>query len=63
MAGLADARARGRKGGRKKSITRGQELEAERLAEAGELSVTNICAKVGISLASYYRLVTPKAVS
>ena len=34
LAGLAAARARGRKGGRKKSITKGQKLEAKRLAEA-----------------------------
>ena len=57
LAGLASARARGRNGGRKKSITEGQKLEAKRLAESGELSITDICAKVGISRASYYRLV------
>ena len=57
---LAAARARGRKGGRKKSITEGQKLEAQRLAEVGELSITDICDKVGISRASYYRLVAPK---
>lgn len=56
LAGLAAARARGRKGGRKKSITEGQKLEAKRLAEAGELSIADICVKVGISRASYYRL-------
>ena len=63
LAGLAAARARGRKGGRKKSITRGQELEANRLAKAGKLSITDICTKVGISRASYYRLVAPKTAS
>ena len=63
LAGLAAARARGHKGGRKKSITRGQELEANRLAEAGKLSITDICTKVGISRASYYRLVAPKTAS
>lgn len=57
LAGLAATRARGRKGGRKKSITEGQTLEAKRLADAGELSITNICKRVGISRASYYRLV------
>ena len=57
LAGLAAARARGRRGGRKKSITEGQKLEAKRLAEAGKLSITEICTKVGISRASYYRLV------
>ena len=57
QAGLAAARARGRKGGRKKSITKGQELEAKRLAAEGELSIKDICAQVGISRASYYRVV------
>ena len=59
LAGLAAARARGQKGGRKKSITEGQKLEARRWAEAGKLNVTDICTKVGISRASYYRLVVP----
>lgn len=57
LAGLAAARARGRKGGRKKSITEDQKLEAKRLVESGELSITDVCRKVGISRASYYRLV------
>ena len=57
LAGLAAARARGRKGGRKKSITEGQMLEAKRLTEADELTITDICEQVGISRASYYRLV------
>lgn len=57
LAGLASARARGRKGGRKKSITEGQKLEAQCLAEVGELSIADICKKVGISRASYYRLI------
>lgn len=57
LAGLAAARARGRKGGRKTSITEGQKLEAKRLADAGELSIADICKQVGISRASYYRLV------
>ena len=58
LAGLTAARSRGRKGGRKKSITKGQELEVQRLVDAGELSITDVCAKVGISRASYYRLFT-----
>ncbi|EDX82917.1 Helix-turn-helix domain of resolvase protein [Synechococcus sp. PCC 7335] len=57
LTGLATARARGRRGGRKKSITEGQKLEAKRLADEGEMSITDICEKVGISRASYYRLV------
>ena len=57
LAGLAATRARGRRGGRKKSIIEGQKLEAKRLVEAGKLSITEICTKVGISRVSYYRLV------
>ena len=56
-AGLKAARARGRKGGRKKTITKGQELEAKRLAEEGNMPITEICKQVGISRATYYRLV------
>ena len=63
LAGLAAARARGRKGGRKKSITEGQKLEAKRLADEGKLSITDICTQVGISCASYYRLVAPPTAS
>ena len=63
LAGLAAARARGRKGGRKKSITEGQMLEAKRLADEGKLSITDICAKVSISRASYYRLVASETAS
>ena len=63
LAGLAAARARGRKGGRKKSITEGQMLEAKRLANEGRLSISDICKRVGISRASYYRLVAPKTAS
>ncbi|NEP20470.1 MAG: recombinase family protein [Leptolyngbya sp. SIO4C1] len=57
QAGLAAARARGRKGGRKPTITKGQILEAERLTKAGEMSVTNSRDAVSISRASYYRIV------
>ena len=57
LSGLAAARARGRKGGRKKSISEGQKLEAKRLAKVGKMSISDICKQVGISRASYYRLV------
>ncbi|MEM8610790.1 MAG: recombinase family protein [Cyanobacteria bacterium P01_H01_bin.105] len=56
-AGLKAARARGRKGGRKKTVTKGQELEAKRLADEGKMPITEICKRVGISRATYYRLV------
>ena len=58
LAGLAAVRARGRKGGRKESITEGLQLETKRLADEGKLSITDICKHVGISRASYYRLLT-----
>ena len=38
-------------------LTEGQKLEAKRLADEDELSITEICEQVGISRASYYRLV------
>lgn len=53
--GLKAARARAR--GRKKTVTEGQELEAKRLADEGKMPITEICKQVGISQATYYRLV------
>ena len=47
LAGLAAARARGRKGARKKSITEGQMIETKRLADEGKLSISDICKLVG----------------
>ena len=55
--GLAAARARGRKGGRKKSVNKAQQLEAQRLYDVRELSVSDICKEVGISRGSFYRYV------
>lgn len=57
QAGLAAARARGRKGGRKKTVTKGQELKAKQLVAEGNMPITEICKQVGISRATYYRLV------
>lgn len=59
MAGLASAWARGRKGGRPKQLDEGQVKVAIALAEAGELSIKEICEQVGCSRSTYYRQVAP----
>ncbi len=60
MAGLASARARGRKGGRPKQLDEGQVKVAIALAEAGELMIKEICKQVGCSRSTYYRQVVPR---
>lgn len=57
MAGLAAARARGRLGGRPKSLDENQVKVAIALAEAGELTINEICEQVGCSRSTYYRQV------
>jgi len=57
MAGLASARARGRMGGRPKKLEKGQIQVAISLANAGELSIKEICEQVGGSRSTYYRQV------
>ena len=59
-AGLAVARARGRVGGRPKSLDESQVKVAIALAEAGELTVKEICEQAGCSRSTYYRQVAPK---
>lgn len=59
MAGLASARARGRKGGRPKQLDDGQVRVAIALANAGELAIKEICKQVGCSRSTYYRQVAP----
>ena len=59
MAGLAAARARGRMGGRPKSLGESQVKVAIALAEAGELTINEICEQVGCSRSTYYRQVAP----
>ena len=53
MAGLASARARGRKGGRPKQLDEGQVRVAIALADAGELTIKEICEQVGCSRSTY----------
>ena len=60
MAGLASARARGRKGGRPKQLDEGQVRVAIALADAGELAIKEICEQVGCSRSTYYRQVAPR---
>jgi DNA invertase Pin-like site-specific DNA recombinase len=59
MAGLASARARGRKGGRPRSMDASKIKLATRLMKDPELSVEEICEAVGVSSATLYRYVAP----
>ena len=60
MAGLAAARARGRMGGRPKSLDGGQVKVAIALAKEENLTIQEICKQVGCSRSTYYRQVAPK---
>ncbi|MGB3789502.1 MAG: recombinase family protein [Phormidesmis sp.] len=60
MAGLASARARGRKGGRPKQLDESQVKVAIALADAGELTINEICEQVECSRSTYYRQVAPR---
>lgn len=57
IAGLVAARARGRKGGRIKSITDLQIKKAKELYDNKVNSVSEICKIVGMSRASFYKVV------
>ena len=60
MAGLAAARARGRMGGRPKSLDESQVKVAIALAEAGDLTIQAIGKQVGCIRSTYYRQVAPQ---
>ena len=60
MAGLAAARARGRMGGRPKSLDKSQVKVVIALANEGELTIKEICEQVGCSRSTYYRQVAPR---
>lgn len=60
MEGLKSARARGRKGGRPKSLTKAQIEVGRTLAQNSELSVEAICDQLKISKATYYRHIMPR---
>jgi DNA invertase Pin-like site-specific DNA recombinase len=57
--GLAAARARGRKGGRKPKLTAAQAVEVKRLYEARDKTVAEIGDLFGITRESVYRYVRP----
>lgn len=55
MSGLAAARARGRRGGRRQSITPAQILKAQQLYDERRLSMQEIARVIGYSAATLYR--------
>jgi len=57
QAGLKAARARGRRGGRKKALTAGQRAHAVELYRSREHTVAEICGLMGISRATLYAYV------
>ncbi|NER40074.1 MAG: recombinase family protein [Oscillatoria sp. SIO1A7] len=59
MAGLAAARARGRKGGRPRKLSEVQVAQAKALAADPKISIDSICETYGISLRTYYRHIAP----
>jgi len=61
IAGLASARARGRRGGRPKALTKAKIEIGKTLAQNRSLSVADICEQLKISKATYYRHINPKA--
>jgi DNA invertase Pin-like site-specific DNA recombinase len=60
MAGLAAARARGRKGGRKFSLTKSQVRLAQAVMGQKETIVGNLCKELGVTRPTIYRYVDLK---
>lgn len=60
MAGLASARARGRKGGRKFALTKAQVRLAQAAMAQRDTSVSDLCKELGIERVTLYRYVGPK---
>lgn len=59
MAGLAAARARGRKGGRKFALTKAQVRMAQAAMANRDTSVTELCKELGVRPPTLYRYVDP----
>lgn len=59
MAGLAAARARGRKGGRRFALTKAQVRLAQAAMKDRDTSVSELCAELGIKRVTLYRYVGP----
>ena len=60
QAGLAAARARGRKGGRPKLLDERKVSMAQALYDCGEHSIKDICQTLGVSRATLYRYIEVK---
>jgi DNA invertase Pin-like site-specific DNA recombinase len=59
MAGLAAARARGRKGGRKPAFTPSKLRRAQAAMASRDTHVTELCEELGVSRATLYNYVIP----
>lgn len=59
-AGLAAARARGRKGGRKFDLTKAQVRLAQAAMQNRDTMVTELCRELGVTRSTLYRYVGPK---
>jgi len=59
-AGLAAARARGRKGGRKFALTKAQVRLAQAAMRKKETKVSELCAELRVTRVTLYRYVGPK---
>jgi DNA invertase Pin-like site-specific DNA recombinase len=62
VAGLAAARARGRKGGRRFSLTKAQVRLAQAAMAQRDTSVAALCTELGIQRVTLYRYVGPDGV-
>ncbi len=60
IAGLNAARARGKKGGRKHNLTKGQVRLAQASMQSRDTSVSELCQELGVSRQTLYRYVGPK---
>ena len=55
LAGLQEARRRGKKGGRPRSFTESDVAAARSLMQAGDLPVRDVARRMGVSVATLYR--------
>lgn len=65
MAGLASARARGRKGGRPKGLSKEAQKTAmacETLYKSGELTIKEMCEQLGVSKSTFYSYLRARGV-
>jgi DNA invertase Pin-like site-specific DNA recombinase len=60
IAGLAAARARGRRGGRRFALSKNQVVFAQSAMQKRETSVSELCRELGIQRAALYRYVSPE---